>query len=74
MKRVRSTSGPHVESTMSDAIRKPVSVPGETTLLWSADPLEAGDFFIFDNSPFLVQFAAFELVSSCLAESRILYQ
>ena len=29
---------------MSDAIRKPNSVPGETTLLWSADPFEAGDY------------------------------
>ena len=30
---------------MSDAIRKPSSVPGETTLLWSADLHEAGTLY-----------------------------
>ena len=37
IKRVSSTTGPYTETVLSDAIRKPETIPGETTLLWSAD-------------------------------------
>ena len=48
IKRVHSNTGPYAESILSDAIRKPSTVPGETTLLWSADPSEAG-IFVFST-------------------------
>ena len=42
IKRVTSSTGPYKESVLSDAIRMPASISGETTLLWSADPVQAG--------------------------------
>ena len=42
LKRVRSTTGPHIGTFLSDAIRQPQSVAGQTELLWRANTTEAG--------------------------------
>jgi len=42
LKRVNSKTGPYAGLTLSDAIRKPYSVDGETELLWKADEYTAG--------------------------------
>ena len=42
LKRVSSSTGPHTGTNMSDAIRLPQSVAGQTSLLWRADSQEAG--------------------------------
>ena len=42
IKRVISGTGPYTGTVLSDAIRRPHSVPGETRLLWRADRETAG--------------------------------
>ena len=42
IKRVSSGTGPYTGTVLSDAIRRPHSVPGETKLLWRADSRAAG--------------------------------
>ena len=42
IKRVSSTTGPYKGTVLSDAIRQPHSVPGETKVLWRADRRMAG--------------------------------
>ena len=37
LKRVNSTTGPYVGTLMSDAIRSPYSVTGQTEMLWIQD-------------------------------------
>ena len=42
LKRVSSSTGPHNGTFLSDAIRLPQSVAGQTSLLWRADSQVAG--------------------------------
>ena len=42
LKRVSSRTGPYTGTVLSDAIRRPHSVEGETVLLWRADSRVAG--------------------------------
>ena len=42
LKRVKSSTGPYNGTVLSDAIRKPYSVAGQTELLWRANTTEAG--------------------------------
>ena len=42
LKRVSSRTGPYTGTVLSDAIRRPHSVEGETVLLWRADSRAAG--------------------------------
>ena len=41
LKRVSSSTGPHNGTYLSDAIRQPQSVAGQTSLLWRADSQKA---------------------------------
>ena len=42
IKRISSITGPYTGTVLSDAIRRPHSVDGETKLLWRADKYIAG--------------------------------
>ena len=44
IKRIISSTGPYTGTILSDAIRRPHSVTGETKLLWRADRDAAGNY------------------------------
>ena len=53
IKRIISSTGPYTGTILSDAIRRPHSVTGETKLLWRADRDAAGCYIILSYIEFI---------------------
>ena len=53
IKRIISSTGPYTGTILSDAIRRPHSVTGETKLLWRADRDAAGCYIILSYFEFI---------------------